>query len=200
MPGDDRGGRELMPARKKKTVARKPIAEVVRIPTAKIANMHSRYFDVRQSGIQGKGAFAHTKIRKGQRIIEYAGERISNEEADSRYDETGMKRHHTFLFTLTPRKVVDGAVNGNESIYINHSCDPNCEAVIEDGHIFIEAIRTIQPREELAYDYQYERTGDNDDELEKFYVCKCGADNCRGTIMKPEKPRRRSKKRKKVRR
>src|SRR6185437_930470 len=139
MPGHDRGGRKLMPARKKKTTRRKlkPAAEVVRTPTAKIA---------------------HTRIRKGQRIIEYAGERISNDEADSRYDETGMKRHHTFLFTLTPRKVVDGAVNGNESIYINHSCDPNCEAVIEDGRIFIEAVRTIQPGEELAYDYQYERT------------------------------------------
>ncbi len=182
-----------MPARKKKTVARKPAAEVVRNPTAKIANMHSRYFDVRQSGIQGRGAFAHTRIRKGQRIIEYAGERISNDEADSRYDETGMKRHHTFLFTLTPRKVVDGAVNGNESIYINHSCDPNCEAVIEDGRIFIEAVRTIQPGEELAYDYQYERTGENDDELEKFYKCLCGAPNCRGSILK-SKPVRRSKK------
>ena len=43
-----------------------------------------------------------------------------------------MRRHHTFLFTVTPRIVVDGAINGNESIYINHSCDPNCEAVIED--------------------------------------------------------------------
>jgi uncharacterized protein len=193
MPSDDRRGRELMPARKKKAATRKPAAEAVRIPTAEIANMHSRYFDVRQSGIQGKGAFANTKIRKGQRIIEYAGERISNDEADSRYDETGMKRHHTFLFTLTPRKVVDGAVNGNESIYINHSCDPNCEAVIEDGRIFIEAVRTIQPGEELAYDYQYERTGENDDELEKFYKCLCGAPNCRGSILKAKPASRRKK-------
>lgn len=181
-----------MPVRKK-TVRRKPAAEVVQIPTAKIANMHSRFFDVRQSGIQGKGAFANKKIRKGQRIIEYAGERISNDEADSRYDETGMKRHHTFLFTVTAKKVVDGAVNGNESIYINHSCDPNCEAVIEDGHIFIEAIRTIEPGEELAYDYQYERTGENDEEMEKFYKCLCGAPNCRGSILKAKPAPRRKK-------
>lgn len=186
-----------MPTRKK-TVKRKAAptrktAPVTRIPTAKIANMHSRYFDVRQSGIQGKGAFATTKIRKGQRIIEYTGERISNDEADDRYDETHMRRHHTFLFTLTARKVVDGAINGNESIYINHSCDPNCEAVIEDGRIFIEAVRTIQPGEELVYDYQYERTGEDDDEMARFYKCLCGAPNCRGSIMK-DKPAPRRKK------
>lgn len=186
-----------MPTRKK-TVKRKPVTKrktppVAHMPTAKIANMHSRYFDVHNSGIQGKGAFATTKIRKGQRIIEYAGERISNDEADERYDETNMRRHHTFLFTLTPRKVVDGAVDGNESIYVNHSCDPNCEAVIEDGQIFIEAIRTIQPGEELAYDYQYERTGEDDEEMARFYKCLCGAPNCRGSIMK-DKPAPRGKK------
>ncbi|HEY7898264.1 MAG TPA: SET domain-containing protein-lysine N-methyltransferase [Gemmatimonadaceae bacterium] len=186
-----------MPARKK-TVKRKsaPASKatpVKRIPTAKIANVRSRFFDVRQSGIQGKGAFANRKIRKGQRIIEYTGERISNDEADNRYDETNMRRHHTFLFTVTPRIVVDGAINGNESIYINHSCDPNCEAVIEDRRIFIEAVRTIEAGEELAYDYQYERTGEDDDEMARFYKCLCGAPNCRGSIMK-DKPAPRGKK------
>ena len=153
-------------------------------PTEKLANMKSRFFDVRRSGIQGKGAFATHRIRKGQRVIEYTGERISNDEADTRYDETNMRRHHTFLFTVTPRTVIDGAVDGNESIYINHSCDPNCEAVIDGRRIFIEAIRTIQPGEELAYDYQYERTGENDDEMERFYKCLCGSANCRGSILK----------------
>lgn len=187
-----------MPARKKSAkqrtaTGRRTAPHTLLLPTAKIADMHSRFFDVRQSGIQGKGAFAHTKIRKGQRIIEYAGERISNDEADNRYDEASMRRHHTFLFTVTPRTVVDGAVNGNESIYINHSCDPNCEAVIDDGRIFIEAVRTIRPGEELAYDYQYERTGENDEEMEKFYKCLCGAPNCRGSIMKAKPEPRREK-------
>jgi uncharacterized protein len=188
-----------MPVAKKKSVKRKAAAPSKRVsetplpPTAKIANMHSRFFDVRQSGIQGKGAFANTRIRKGQRIIEYTGERISNDEADNRYDEASMRRHHTFLFTVTPRIVVDGAVNGNESIYINHSCDPNCEAVIDDKRIFIEAIRTIQPGEELVYDYQYERTGENDEDMEKFYKCLCGSPKCRGSIMKA-KPAPRGKK------
>jgi len=162
--------------------------EPVRIPTEKLANFHSRYFDIRDSPIQGRGAFANRKIRAGTRLVEYAGERISNDVADERYDESRMRRHHTFLFTLTPRTVVDGAVNGNESIYINHSCDPNCEAVIEDGRIWIEAVRTIQESEELAYDYQYENTGDP--EQEEFYKCNCGAPNCRGSIMKPAAPPR----------
>ncbi|MDQ6737682.1 MAG: SET domain-containing protein-lysine N-methyltransferase [Gemmatimonadota bacterium] len=183
--------------RKKAPARRKPVKKSVSRPdlppTEKIANMKSRFFDVRQSGIQGKGAFATAKIRKGQRIIEYTGERISNDEADSRYDEAAMGRHHTFLFTVTASVVVDGAINGNESIYINHSCDPNCEAVIEDRRIFIEAIRTIHPGDELVYDYQYERSGEDDDEMEKFYTCLCGAPNCRGSIMK-SKPAPRVKK------
>lgn len=156
------------------------------VATKRIARTVSRYFEVRRSGIQGRGAFATQRIRKGTRIIEYAGERISNEEADRRYDETRMRRHHTFLFTLDADTVVDGAIDGNESIYINHSCDPNCEAVITGGRIWIHALRTIYPGEELVYDYQYERTGGPDDaELESFYACQCGAPNCRGSIMKP---------------
>ncbi|MGI8547044.1 MAG: SET domain-containing protein [Gemmatimonadaceae bacterium] len=157
-------------------------------PTEQLAKQQSRFFEVRKSGIQGRGAFAIQKVRKGQRVIEYEGERVSAEEADRRYDESSMKRHHTFLFTLDRRTVIDGAMNGNESIYINHSCDPNCEAVITDGRIYIHAVRTIQPGEELGYDYQYERTGESDDELEKFYKCRCGAPNCRGSIMKPATP------------
>lgn len=134
-------------------------------------------------------------IRKGQRIIEYAGERISNEEADRRYDESRMRRHHTFLFTIDRKTVVDGARDGNEARFINHSCDPNCEAIIEDGRIWIYALRTIRPGEELVYDYQYQRSGDpeEDAEREKFYRCRCGAPNCRGTILLPaRKPRRKT--------
>jgi SET domain-containing protein len=144
---------------------------------------------VRDSHIHGRGVFAARRIRKGTRIVEYTGERISNKEADRRYDDTMMKRHHTFLFTLDSKTVIDGAIKtgGGDASFINHSCEPNCEAVITDRKIFIHALHTIEPGEELAYDYQYERTGKNDAELEKFYVCKCGAPGCRGSIMKPAK-------------
>jgi SET domain-containing protein len=104
-----------------------------------------------------------------------------------------MKRHHTFLFTLDKKTVIDGAIKrgGGDASYINHSCEPNCEAVITGKRIYIHALETIEPGTELAYDYQYERTGESDEELEKFYVCRCGAPTCRGTIMKPAKKRRR---------
>lgn len=147
---------------------------------------------VRNSRIHGRGVFAARYIRKGTRIVEYTGERISNKEADRRYDDTRMRRHHTFLFTLDARTVIDGAVEvgGGDASYINHSCEPNCEAVITRKRIFIHALRGIEPGTELAYDYQYERTGKNDAELEKFYFCKCGAPGCRGSIMQPAKKTR----------
>jgi SET domain-containing protein len=147
---------------------------------------------VRNSHIHGRGVFAARRIRKGTRILEYTGERISNDEADRRYDDTKMKRHHTFLFTLDGKTVIDGAIKagGGDASFINHSCEPNCEAVITGRKIFIHALRTIEPGEELSYDYQYERTGKNDAELEKFYLCKCGAPGCRGSIMKPAKKRK----------
>jgi SET domain-containing protein len=150
-------------------------------------------FDLRRSPIQGTGAFATRRIRKGQRVVEYMGERISDEEADRRYDESKMRRHHTFLFTVDRKTVVDGASNGNEAIFINHSCAPNCESVIEDGRIWIYALRTIRPGEELTYDYLYQRTGDpeEDAELESFYRCRCGAPTCRGSILSPPKKRTR---------
>ncbi len=155
-------------------------------------NGHEPLYVVRSSRIHGRGVFAARLIRKGARILEYQGERISNAEADRRYDDTRMTRHHTFLFTLDAKTVIDGAISagGGDASYINHSCDPNCEAIITDKKIFIHALRSIQPGEELAYDYQYERTGKNDAKLEKFYFCRCGAPNCRGSIMKPAKKRR----------
>jgi SET domain-containing protein len=160
---------------------------------SKSKNARQPLYVVRASDIHGRGVFAARRIRKGTRIVEYQGERIDNDEADRRYDETGMKRHHTFLFTLDKKTVVDGAVErgGGDASFINHSCAPNCEAVITDKRIFIHALTTIEPGTELAYDYQYERTGDNDEELAKFYQCKCGAPSCRGTIMKPAKKKRR---------
>jgi len=157
------------------------------------ANGRPPLYVVRDSHIHGRGVFAARRIRKGTRIVEYTGERIDNDEADRRYDETGMKRHHTFLFTLDRNTVIDGAIRrgGGDASYINHSCEPNCEAVITGTRIFIHALETIEPGTELAYDYQYQRTGENDEELEKFYLCRCGAPGCRGSIMKPARKSRR---------
>jgi uncharacterized protein len=148
--------------------------------------MHNKWFEVRDSHIQGKGAFARTFIPKGTRITEYVGERITHEEADARYDDEAMSRHHTFLFAVDDEVVIDGAVHGNEGKFINHSCDPNCEPVIEHQRVFIDAIKDIQPGEELFYDYAYERGEDDDEESEELYACRCGSPKCRGTILAPK--------------
>ena len=157
------------------------------------------YYEIRRSGIQGRGAFALRPIRKGTRIVEYTGEVITQDEGDRRYDDENMARHHTFLFDLDDGTVVDGAVGGSDARYINHSCDPNCETVIVDGRIFVEALRTIRPGEELVYDYKYERTSAHTAEDEELYACRCGAENCRGTILAPPKPRKKRKRKSPVR-
>ncbi len=141
------------------------------------------YFELRSSSIQGTGAFATRNIRKGTRIIEYLGERISWRTADKRYDDEKMGRHHTFLFTVDDKLCIDGAVKGNEAAYLNHSCDGNCEAIIDRRRIFIDACRNIKAGEELLYDYQYERTDEHTEEDERFYACRCGARKCRGSIL-----------------
>jgi SET domain-containing protein len=147
----------------------------------------NEYLELRDSPIHGLGGFARTDIPKDARIIEYVGEKISNAEADRRYDDAKMKRHHTFLFILNSRTCVDAAFEGNESRFLNHSCDPNCEAIISRGHIWIEAMRAIPAGTELVYDYQYEDDAKYTEEDLRFYACRCGAPNCRGTIVKTRK-------------
>jgi len=151
-------------------------------------------FELRKSRIHGRGAFATRRIRAGQRIVEYTGERISVEEGNRRYRDDTMKRHYTLLFTLNENAAIDGRRGGNDSRYINHSCDPNCEAVVEGDRIFIYAKKNIQPGLELTFDYQYERYDDDNESVERFYACACGSAACRGTILKPKKKVRAKKK------
>jgi SET domain-containing protein len=122
-------------------------------------------------------------IKKGSRVIEYLGERVSHAEADRRYDLKGQDDGHTFLFIASNRTVIDAGVNGNEARYINHSCAPNCETVIERNRVFIEAIRDIKPGEELGYDYQLTWESNDDPEELANYACHCGARRCRGTML-----------------
>lgn len=140
-------------------------------------------FEVRSSPIQGLGAFATRRIPAGTRLIEYAGERLTPEEADARYPEVPNERHHTFLFAIDDEWVVDAAVDGNEAKWINHSCDPNCDAVVDDGKIWIETIRDVQPEEELAYDYAYELEERHTRAAKARFPCNCGSRRCRGTLL-----------------
>lgn len=112
----------------------------------------------------GLGLFAARAFKKGDFIIEYTGEVITNDEAD--------RRGGKYLFTLNDTEVIDGKMRGNVARYINHSCRPNCEAVVEDEeHVMVYAKRRIEPGEELTYHYGKEYF---DDHI-KPVGCKCAA-------------------------
>jgi uncharacterized protein len=142
-----------------------------------------RPFEIRPSPMQGLGAFATRRIAAGTRLIEYAGQRLTPEEADARYPDGIDEPHHTFLFAIDDDIVIDAAVDGNDARFINHSCDPNCDAIVEDGRIWIETIRDVSPGEELAYDYAYILDERHTPAAKRRYPCNCGAPNCRGTIL-----------------
>jgi SET domain-containing protein len=152
--------------------------------------MSKQKFVVRNSRIEGKGAFATERIRKGERIIEYTGEIISADEGDRRYSNGKLAEGPILLFTIDKGRVIDANINGNDAKYINHSCDPNCESAGQGAHIYIQAIRTIYPGEELVYDYSLTREPGDDPAQ---YACHCGAPNCRGTMLVARPPRKRKK-------
>jgi hypothetical protein len=149
-------------------------------------------FEVRHSPIHGYGVFAARRIRKGTTVIEYLGDRVSHDEADARYEDKDPNDNHTFLFTVDSKTVIDGGVGGNEARYINHGCDPNCASTTQNKRIYVEAIRTIQPGEELAYDYQIERDPEDPPNVDEIFACRCGAAKCRGSMLVArKKPRKR---------
>ena len=113
----------------------------------------------------GLGLKTEEAIPKGACVIEYVGRELSKEET-----ETSKSR---YLFEISKRKTIDGTARSNTARYINHSCKPNCEAIIHKGRVFIMAKRGIKPGEELTYDYGKEY-------VEEFIKpCRCG--QCKGT-------------------
>ena len=147
----------------------------------------------RKSAIHGNGMFAVAPIAKGERLIEYKGRRRSHDEVDN--DDSGdVESGHTFLFTLDEDWVIDANYEGNSARWINHSCAPNCEAVMEEdeddaraSRVFIEAIRAIRPGEELTYDYGITLAQRHTARLKKIWACRCGARDCTGTILRPKR-------------
>jgi SET domain-containing protein len=149
--------------------------------------------EVRRSRIQGRGVFATRDIGLGERIIEYTGRLITNDEADAQCDDEGMRRHHTFLFGVDDRYTIDGGRGGNDARFINHSCEPNSESVVVRRRVYIHALRDIETGEEILYDYWY--TTDETyslDDLRRIYPCRCNSPSCRGTLARPPKRRRRA--------
>jgi uncharacterized protein len=143
--------------------------------------MFNPWFIVKESGIIPgvKGAFASRDIPKGTQIVEYKGKRVSKDLSDKRA-EMHKTKGELWIFTLNDTYDIDASRGGNEARYINHSCNPNCEATnYDDEEIWIEAMQDIKKGEELTYDYGF-------DEPDASFPCLCGAKNCRGWIIKPE--------------
>jgi uncharacterized protein len=137
---------------------------------------------MRDSKIHGRGVFATRAIPKGTRLVEYKGERITWKQADDRYPDVPGAPSHTFLFSVG-KVVIDANKKGTVARWINHSCNPNCEAVEEDKRIFIEAIRDIKAGEELGYEYNITFDERHTKALKERYKCLCGSKNCRGTLL-----------------
>jgi SET domain-containing protein len=144
---------------------------------------------VRRSGVHGKGVFAVTDIAEGETIIEYVGEIITWEEAQAKHPHDPSDPNHTFYFHIDEEHVIDGKVGGNSSRWINHACEPNCEADEVDGRVFIKALRNIAAGEELHYDYGLMIEERYTPKLKAEYPCWCGSASCRKTLLAPKRRR-----------
>ena len=136
--------------------------------------------------MHGKGVFALQDLAEGETIIEYVGEIISWDEAQDRHPHDPNDPNHTFYFHVNEDRVIDALHGGNSSRWINHSCDPNCEADEENDRIFIKAIRNLLAGEELSYDYGLIIDEPYTKKLKAEYPCWCGSANCRGTLLSPK--------------
>ena len=141
---------------------------------------------VRKSGVHGKGVFALVAIPAGELVIEYTGELIAWTEAVRRHPHDLSQPDHTFYFHLSDELVIDGNVNGNASRWINHACEPNVEADDDSGRVYLLALRDIHPGEELSFDYGLVIDERYTPALKKRFECRCGAPNCRRTMLAPK--------------
>lgn len=156
-------------------------------PAPAAARRRSNAYAVHHSPIHGRGVFATRDIAAETRLLEYKGERISAELAIERSGTDPDNPYHTFFFSLDDGRLIDGAVDGNAARWINHACEPNCEAREQKGRIFIYALRDISPGEELNYDYCLTVEGRHTAKLKQAYRCLCGAQTCRSTMLAPKR-------------
>jgi len=145
-----------------------------------VIKIRTTRYRIGRSRIHGRGAFATCRIRRGTRIVEYTGQRVTAREAEKR----GRLSDHVWLFDLQDGTFIDGDPTAPGAC-VNHSCEPNCYTEIDGTQVFIMADRTIEKGEELTYDYQF-------DASQEIHPCDCGATGCRGTINLRPKRRRRS--------
>ena len=148
-----------------------------------------RRIQTRRSGVHGKGMFAVQDLAEGETLIEYVGEIISWKEALRRHPHDPTDPNHTFYFHVDEGHVIDAKHGGNSSRWINHSCQPNCEADEQDGRVFIKALHNIPAGDELFYDYGLIIDMPYTAKLKAEYPCWCGASSCRGTLLALKAPK-----------
>ena len=145
---------------------------------------------VRRSPIHGRGVFANVDLPAHVRVLEYRGERIDSAEAFRRYgDNSGLGE--TYLFAVNAHWLIDGNVGGSSARFVNHSCAPNCEALVWvdiDGderrdRVYIETLRRIRKGEELVFDYALELSHEVSRAERERWRCRCGARRCRGSML-----------------
>ena len=163
------------------------MTQAARKKTAAPALKRKHRIEVRSSGVHGKGVYAVVHIEAGDKIIEYKGERIDWDVALDRHPHDPAQPNHTFYFSLETGQVIDALYGGNRARWINHSCEPNCEADEVDGRVFIKALRDLAPGEELFYDYGLTIDERYTKKLKQEYACYCGAADCRGTMLTPKR-------------
>ena len=152
----------------------------------------SDFIRVGKSRIEGKGVFARRKIPKGTRIIEYKGKR--RPVADLVAERAETKPPHVYAFALHEGTIIDPMIRGNEARFINHSCQPNCEAYTFDDRVYVYAMRDILRGEELTFDYQLRSAPGKigEEPVAADYPCRCGSKSCRGTMLSgPRRKRKR---------
>lgn len=108
---------------------------------------------------------------------------VTWEEAAAGHHAAWVEDGHTLLFDLGDGLVIDGSRGGNSARWINHGCEPNCEAVVDGRRIEIFALRNIEPDEELLLDYQLQLDRDAEDSDASVYTCRCGASTCRSSML-----------------
>lgn len=157
-----------------------------------------RRIQMRRSDVHGNGVFAVQDLAEGETLIEYKGEVISWKEALRRHPHDPTQPNHTFYFHIDDGRVIDGNVKGNDARWINHSCEPNCEADEVDGRVYIKALRNIAAGEELNYDYGLIIDEPYTPKLLSEFPCWCGSEQCRGTLLTPKDEDEEKKKKKKA--
>jgi len=189
-----------MPSKSPLSAGRDPAATHPPEGEARLASGRpsSRRIQMRRSDVHGNGVFAVQDLAEGETLIEYKGEVISWKEALRRHPHDPTQPNHTFYFHIDDGRVIDGNVKGNDARWINHSCEPNCEADEVDGRVYIKALRNIAAGEELNYDYGLIIDEPYTPKLLSEFPCWCGSEQCRGTLLTPKDEDEEKKKKKKA--